>query len=131
MATASACGSADACATMKSLPPVSPTMRGYVAYCDMFAPIVFHILLNTPVLPVKCTPASSRCDSRTFDTSAASPGTKLITPGGRPAASRSFMRQYAESIALDAGFQITVLPMSAGAVGRLPPIDVKLNGVTA
>ena len=29
MATASACASADGCATMKSLPPVSPTMRGY------------------------------------------------------------------------------------------------------
>ena len=29
------------------------------------------------------------------------------------------------------GFQTTVLPISAGAVGRLPPIDVKLNGVTA
>jgi hypothetical protein len=28
-------------------------------------------------------------------------------------------------------FHTTVLPMSAGAVGRLPPIDVKLNGVTA
>ena len=28
MATASACGSAEAWATMKSLPPVSPTMRG-------------------------------------------------------------------------------------------------------
>src|SRR2546430_10114410 len=28
-------------------------------------------------------------------------------------------------------FQTTVLPMSAGAVGRLPPIDVKLNGVIA
>ena len=35
------------------------------------------------------------------------------------------------SIALDAGFQTTVLPISAGAVGRLPPIAVKLNGVTA
>ena len=31
IATASAFGSADACATMKSLPPVSPTMRGYDA----------------------------------------------------------------------------------------------------
>ena len=31
IATASACGSADGCATMKSLPPVSPTMRGYDA----------------------------------------------------------------------------------------------------
>ena len=34
-------------------------------------------------------------------------------------------------IALDAGFQTTVLPMSAGAVGRFPPMAVKLNGVTA
>ena len=30
-----------------------------------------------------------------------------------------------------AGFQITVLPMSAGAVGRLPEMAVKLKGVTA
>ena len=29
------------------------------------------------------------------------------------------------------GFQITVLPISAGAVGRLPAIAVKLNGVMA
>ena len=32
---------------------------------------------------------------------------------------------------MPAGFQTDVLPMSAGAVGRLPPIAVKLNGVTA
>ena len=30
-----------------------------------------------------------------------------------------------------AGFQTTALPMRAGAVGRLPPIAVKLNGVMA
>ena len=29
------------------------------------------------------------------------------------------------------GFQTTVLPISAGAVGRLPAIAVKLNGVIA
>ena len=29
------------------------------------------------------------------------------------------------------GFQTTVLPISAGAVGRFPAIAVKLNGVTA
>ena len=34
-------------------------------------------------------------------------------------------------MALEAGFQTTVLPMSAGAVGRLPAIEVKLKGVTA
>ena len=39
--------------------------------------------------------------------------------------------QNALSIALDAGFHTTVHPISAGAVGRLPPIAVKLNGVTA
>ena len=41
------------------------------------------------------------------------------------------MMYQAESIADEAGFQTTVLPMRAGAVGRLPPIAVKLNGVTA
>ncbi len=29
------------------------------------------------------------------------------------------------------GFQTTTLPISAGAVGRFPAIEVKLNGVTA
>ena len=32
---------------------------------------------------------------------------------------------------MDAGFQITVLPINAGALVRLPPIAVKLNGLTA
>ena len=41
------------------------------------------------------------------------------------------MMWYADSAALVAGFQSTVLPMSAGAAERLPPIDVKLNGLTA
>ena len=58
----------------------------------MFAPIVFHMLLKTPVLPVKCTPARSRCESSLSEIIAASPGTKLITPGGSPAASSSFIR---------------------------------------
>ena len=58
----------------------------------MLAPIVFHMLLKTPVLPVKCTPARSRCASSLSEIVAASPGTKLITPGGRPASSSSFMR---------------------------------------
>ena len=30
-----------------------------------------------------------------------------------------------------AGFHRTTLPIKAGAVGRLPAMDVKLNGVTA
>ena len=54
-----------------------------------------------------------------------------MTPGGSPAASSSFMMYQALGIAVEAGFQTTVLPISAGAVGRLPAIEVKLNGVTA
>ena len=41
------------------------------------------------------------------------------------------MRKYAEYAAVDAGFQTTVLPISAGDVVRLPPMAVKLNGLTA
>src|SRR4029453_17754594 len=87
--------------------------------------------LNTSVLPVKWTPARSRCESSTFEIIDASPATKLITPGGMPAASYNFISWYGENIALDAGFHTTVLPISAGAVGRLAAIDVKLNGDTA
>jgi hypothetical protein len=35
------------------------------------------------------------------------------------------------STAVEAGFHTTVLPHRAGAVGRLPAIEVKLKGVTA
>ena len=59
------------------------------------------------------------------------PGTKLITPGGRPASSSSWKKYQPESSADAAGFHRTVLPIIAGAVDRLPPIAVKLNGVTA
>ena len=52
-------------------------------------PTVVHIDWNTAVLPVKWIPARSGESSRMFDTSAALPGTKLITPGGMPAASSS------------------------------------------
>ena len=41
------------------------------------------------------------------------------------------MSCQAESMADGSGFHTTVLPMSAGAVGRLPAMEVKLNGVTA
>src|SRR6187401_3231056 len=41
------------------------------------------------------------------------------------------MRKCALTAAVEAGFQTTVLPISATEVGRLPAIEVKLNGVTA
>ena len=58
---------------------------------DIEPPIVFHMSLKTPVLPVKWTPARSRCDSRPFEIMRESPATKLITPGGMPASCSSFM----------------------------------------
>ena len=60
-----------------------------------------------------------------------SPGSRLITPGGSPAASSSRIRKCAANCWVGLGFQITVLPISAGAVQRLPAIAVKLNGVMA
>ena len=64
-------------------------------------------------------------------TAAASPGTRLITPSGSPAACSSRIVVCAETTAVLAGFQTTVLPISAGAEGRFAPIAVKLNGLTA
>ena len=59
------------------------------------------------------------------------PVTMLMTPGGRPASSSSIMSRWAANCWVGAGFQTTMLPISAGAVGRLPAIAVKLNGVIA
>ncbi len=55
----------------------------------------------------------------------------LITPGGRPASSSRSIVSDAASCWVGDGFHTTVLPISAGAVGRLPAIAVKLNGVIA
>ena len=60
-----------------------------------------------------------------------SPGSMLITPGGRPAASRSRIVKCAANCWVGLGFQITTLPIRAAEVGRLPAIAVKLNGVMA
>src|SRR5664279_3582819 len=87
--------------------------------------------LKTAVEPVKWMPARSGLASTGSPTSAPEPYTRLITPGGRPASSYSFIRKCALYAAVDAGFQTTVFPISTAEVGRLPAIAVKLNGVTA
>ena len=88
--------------------------------------------LKTSVLPVKWTPARSRCESRPFEIMRESPATKLMTPGGMPASSQQLHEVVAPTAwRCDAGFHTTMLPISAGAVGRFAAIDVKLNGVTA
>ena len=76
-------------------------------------------------------PARSGELSTTGETLTPWPVTMLMTPGGIPASSSSSMVRWAASCWLDEGFQTTVLPMSAGAVGRLPAMAVKLNGVIA
>ena len=97
----------------------------------MSLPIVRQIEWKTPVEPVKWTPASSGLASAAAPISAPGPKTRLITPGGRPASSRMRIVIQAESAWVEAGFQTTVLPISAGDVVRLAPIAVKLNGLIA
>ena len=67
----------------------------------MLAPIVFHIVLKTPVLPVKCTPARSRCDNATSEITEASPATLL-------AVNESFYR-YPFHLFTDTPFLVGVL----------------------
>ena len=97
----------------------------------MLAPTVDHRCWNVAVEPVKWMPASAGSASSTSETSRPSPVSRLITPGGSPASSSSCMVSTAASVWVGEGFQITVLPISAGAVGRFPAIAVKLNGVIA
>src|SRR5947209_7161451 len=49
---------ADSCATTKSLPPVSPTSRGYVRYWSRLSETLRHRCLKVSVEPVKWIPAS-------------------------------------------------------------------------
>ena len=97
----------------------------------MFSPTVRHRWWKVAVDPVKWMPARSGWANVTFETSSPSPGSMLITPGGRPASSSSSISTEAANCWVGDGFQITVLPISAGAVGRLPAMAVKLNGVIA
>ena len=90
---------------------------------------LFYVYLRP--LTTRGMPARSRWARATFETSRPSPGSMLMTPGGMPASSSSSIVSDAASCWVGDGFQITVLPISAGAVGRLPAIAVKLKGVIA
>ena len=89
------------------------------------------MLWKTAVEPVKWTPASSGLASAAAPSSAPGPKTRLITPAGRPASSSSRIVYQADSACVEAGFQTTVFPISAGEVVRFAPMAVKLNGLTA
>ena len=96
-----------------------------------FSPTLRHRCWNVGVDPVKWMPARSGEASATSETAIPSPVTMLITPGGSPASSSRRMRYQADSCCVGEGFHTTTLPISAGAVGRLPAMAVKLNGVIA
>ncbi len=97
----------------------------------MLLPTVFHRCWKVGVEPVKWIPARSRWFSATSETAMPSPVTRLMTPLGRPASSRSCISSTAAWVWVGDGFHTTTLPMRAGAVGRLPAMAVKLNGVIA
>jgi hypothetical protein len=97
----------------------------------MFAPTSRHRCWKVAVDPVKWMPASRGSASTTSDTAMPSPVTRLMTPGGSPAASSSCIVRYAAKVCVGEGFHTTVLPIRAGALGRFPAIAVKLNGVMA
>lgn len=71
------------------------------------------------------------------------PGTKLITPSGRPASLNTLKIIQLESNEVDAGFHNTtfpkrldeplknILPIRAGDEGKFAPIAVKLKGEIA
>ena len=67
------------------LPCVSPTILGYDRKTSRDCPILFHRPWNVSVEPVKWRPAKSGLDIATSAISGPEHGTKLITPGGRPA----------------------------------------------
>ena len=97
----------------------------------MFSPTVRHNCWKTRVEPVKWMPARPGSRRTTSEIAGPQPVTMLMTPGGSPASSRIAITKCAPNCWVWPGFQTTVLPISAGAVGRLPAIAVKLNGVTA
>ncbi len=57
----------------------------------MFRPIFVQKLLNTPVEPVKWIPANPGRPRTSSVIATASPATRLMTPGGSPASSKSFI----------------------------------------
>ena len=73
-----------------------------------------------------------RVEQRRWRSAGGSPGTKLMTPGGRPAASSSLHRVVARSASRSPpASRSRCCPSAPGAVVRLPPIAVKLNGEIA
>jgi hypothetical protein len=106
-------------------------MRGYWPYLSMLSATLRQMWRKVPVEPVKWIPARRGSAIIGPATGSPSPGRKLTTPSGNPASVSRRITYQLDRAAVVEGFQIAVLPSSAGAVGRLPAIEVKLNGVMA
>src|SRR2546423_14490333 len=93
----------------------------------MFSPTVCHIPWKTGVEPVKWMPARLSFASAGSPTAAPEPWTRLITPGGRPASSNSFMRKWALTAAVEAGFQKAGVALSAAGGGGVAAVGGEVD----
>ena len=100
--------------------------------CDMIAPIVFHIALKTVGAAGEVHAGEIAMGEQRVRDHRRVAGHE-VDDARRQARLLEQLHEVvgARASRVDAGFQTTVLPISAGAVGRLPPMAVKLNGVTA
>ena len=76
-------------------------------------------------------PGQRRVGQQHLGDGAAVPGEQVDHTRREPGLFQQLQVSTAARVWVGEGFQITVLPIRAGAVGRFPAIAVKLNGVTA
>lgn len=81
--------------------------------------------------PVKLMPAKCGEAVIVSPNTGPSAGIKLTTPGGTPASRIILKMVQFDKTAVSDGFHNTALPINAGVYARLPPMAVKLNGLTA
>ena len=59
------------------------------------------------------------------------PGQQVDDAGRQTSRQQEFVGEVGRELLRGLGFQMTVLPSNAGALGRLPAMAVRLKGVTA
>ena len=98
----------------------------------MLVPTSRHRCWNVAVEPVKWMPASRGSASTTSETAKPSPVTRLITPGRQAGGLEQLHGQVRRrTSAWQTASTPRCCPSAPGAVGRLPAMAVKLNGVIA
>ena len=97
----------------------------------MLAPTACHRSWNVLVDPVKWMPARSGWLNATLETAMPSPGSRLITPGGSPAACEQPHEEVRGELLGRARLPDHRVAHQRRRGERLPAIAVKLNGVMA